>query len=283
MMTRFSFPVWTLTLAVLGSFAASPASGTKGEEPRELTKAREVYEAEFFRRIGPVQRKYRRALENYQRTFTRDGDLDAAREAQAELKRLSEWKTVPVKAGMRTLDNAQLQSLLQGYERAALGEIEPIVEKYRDTLERNKEKYTSAGNLEAALSLDEEIENLRSGKSLPGEIAGRAYLSFFSRREFSDWLTKQLFEFTGKIAGNTVLDFEEDKLQWDNGQKEYDYAVTGDRTVEIGFNRGRKAPFLIHFSKDLRSAAFKSDRGIYPLKINGEDPEDFESLKAEVP
>lgn len=272
-----------MMLAVLGLFAASAAGVSKGEEPRELTKAREAYEAEFFRKIEPVQKTYRRALEDYQRSFTRDGDLDAAQETQAELQRLSEWKTVPVKADSRSLDNPQLHSLLQNYERAALGVIDPLVERYRETLERSKAKYTNAGNLEAALSLDEEIENLRSGKSLPGEIAGKAYLSFFSRSEFSDWLKKQLFEFTGKIAGSTLLDFEEEKVQWDNGRVEYDYKITGDRTVEIGHAFRGHWPFLIHFSKDLRSAAFKSGMGVYPLKINGEEPEDFESLKTEVP
>jgi hypothetical protein len=61
------------------------------EEPASLKVAREAYENAFFRAVEPIQRKYRQALAQHQRLFTRNGSLDQAREARDEIERAKLW------------------------------------------------------------------------------------------------------------------------------------------------------------------------------------------------
>lgn len=238
--------------------------------PTELLSARKAYEDEFFRKLESIQVKYQRALEQYQREFTRNGKLDAAKEAQQELELAKHWDTIPVKPGARLMTNPQLNGLLKYYENACLEVMTPITERYKETLLHLKKNFAQAGNLEASLEVKAELAKLAEGKGHPAEKGGVRYLTNLTKQEFGEWLEKQTFEFVGTIAGITKLKFTNGKVEYGVGVI-YDYKVTQTRTVEI-IKGGNAHGFVLEFSNDLQSATLQSASGKYPVRINGKDP-----------
>ena len=240
------------------------------EEPAELKSARESYQDEFVRGLQPMQTTYLRSLEKYQLSFTRAGDLQAAKEAQDEVERLKLWRTIPggESTPERKFSNEGLAGLLLNYETAILKAIESINLRYIEKLEGLKKSFAASGKLDAALVFDKELAELRAGKSLPTREGERRYLSGFSKAQFAEWITKQEFEFSGTIAGRTRLKFEGDRLYYGSGaQPEIKaYKISGSRKIEIsdGF-------FHMEFSRDLQSGTFSSNRGDYPIRINPDE------------
>ena len=268
-----NFPpsVWSIFASLILSLLASQRVVANDEEPpRELTQAREIYEDEFFRNLEAIQQKYKRALEQYVRNYTRSGKLDAAQEASKEAGLVEKWETIPDKIGARSMKDPELNSLLNSYENACKNVIDPITEKYIQTLDRLKSNFTQAGNLEASVHVDAELKRTKQGIGLPAKKGGVRYLSKLSREEFGEWLEEQTFEFVGKVAGSTKLKFKDGKVDY-GPEKIYDYKVTGNRTVKIE-KGGGAAGFVLEFSTDLQSGTFISNRGKYPLKINGKAP-----------
>jgi len=163
------------------AFAAlclSTAFGSAVEEkPAELLAARKAYEDEFFRKLEPIQVKYQRALERYQREFTRNGKLDAAKEAKQERELAKHWDTIPVNPGARSMADPQLKALLKYYEKACLEMMPAITERYKNTLLRLKKGFAQAGNLEASLAVKAELAKLAEGKGDPAKKGGIRYLT----------------------------------------------------------------------------------------------------------
>jgi len=228
---------------------------------------RQGHERSFIRKLEPFQQTYSRALEQYERTFIRSGKLESAKEARQELERVLLWENVPTAIGEHSLRDPQLNSLLKNYEKAVLKVIPPIMKDYVDSLERLKKTYAQAGNLDVSLKLDDELSKVKSGKSLPVEAGRKIYLSSLSKEQFTKWLQKQSFDFSGTVGGFIKLKFENGKVIYEAGGNPaiYDYKVISNRAVEInGKNRG----FTMKFSRDLQTGTFESDRGVYPVRIN---------------
>lgn len=256
---------------VIAMFSLSSSFGLAAEKkPAELQAARKNYEEEFFRKLESIQVKYQRALEQYQREFTRNGKLDAAKEAQQEVELAKHWDTIPVKLGARAMTDPQLKTLLKYYENACFEVMPAITERYQQTLLHLKSGFAQAGNLEASLVIETELAKLAEGKGEPAEKGGIRYLTNLTKEEFGEWLEKQTFGFVGTIAGVTRLKFTKGKVEYGVGVI-YDYKVTQARTVEI-IKGGNAHGFVLEFSNDLQSGTLQSALGKYPLQINGKDP-----------
>ncbi|MCB1204389.1 MAG: hypothetical protein KDN18_09020 [Verrucomicrobiae bacterium] len=239
--------------------------------PPRLASALKSYEAEFLRALKPVQSKYTLALEGYLREFTQGGDLAAAKEAQDEIEQVKLWKTIPLehKRGTRKPDNVRLASLQASYEAAVLEAAKPVTLRFLEQLERVKQELIAAREVDAALLVDAEIKRAIEGKSLPVEAGAKDYLSTLSKEEFGTWIQNQLFEFSGAIAGKTLLKFDASRVTYGEGVNApiYEYRLAGTRSIEI--NGGVEAGgFTINFAKDLHSGTFTSRRAEYPLTIN---------------
>lgn len=88
------------TLLVCGTARAQSV------DPR-IAEARADFEREFVKDVRVLQDRYRKALENHLRNFTRSGDLDSAKEAFAELKAAKSWHSIPRVYGESGLRNEQ--------------------------------------------------------------------------------------------------------------------------------------------------------------------------------
>lgn len=263
---------WLWLFSVL--LAASALTQTLSADdpiPGRLEAVLKTYEAEFLRALKPVQTKYITALEGYLREFSQIGDLAAAKEVQDEIEQVKLWKTIPLEhqRGARKPDNARIASLQESYEGAALEAAKPVTIRFLEQLERVKQDYVAAQELDAALRVDAEIKRALDGKSLPVEAGAKDYLSTLSKEEFGIWIQNQLFEFSGAIAGKTLLKFDANRVTYGEGGNApvYEYRLAGTRSIEIngGVDEGG---FTINFSKDLHSGTFTSRRAEYPLIIN---------------
>lgn len=239
--------------------------------PARLASTQKTYEAEFLRALKPVQAKYITALEGYRRDLSKSGDLAAAKEAQDEIEQAKLWKTIPLehRRGSRMKNSEQLAALQTSYEGAVLETVKPLTVRFLEQLDRVKEEYIAAQDLDAALLVDAEIKRAIDGTSLPVEAGAKDYLSTLSKEEFGTWIQNQLFEFSGAIAGRTLLKFDARQVTYGEGATApiYEYRLAGTRSIDINggvANRG----FTINFAKDLHSGVFISLRGEYPLTIN---------------
>ena len=261
--------LWLVSTPLLLQFAlALCVSGQddKTGDLEDLVAARQQWKEDILRQLAPTQKKYRGALEQYMRAFTRQGELVAAKEAKTEIERVDSWTSVPAEQGQRTLVAPKLNSLLQSYEAAVSAELAPLHQRYAEQLQGLKQRLALNGDLTNALKVDAEIKKLQNGAYLP-DLAADANadedLSGFSKQEFAEWLTRQTFEFTGKVAGKTGLKFDGREVAYGNSNPViYDYEVKTSREVSIG---GR---FRVKFAKNLKSGHFISSRGEYPLRIN---------------
>ncbi len=246
------------------------------EVPAQLESALKNYETEFLRELAPVQQKYMTALQGYLREFAQSGNLKAAKEAQTEIEQVKLWKTIPLERNMgaRSLQDPQLNDLQSNYEGAALKLIEPVTIRFLENLNRLKQSYVAAQELDAALLVDAQIKAAIEGKSLPVEAGARNYLSTLSKEEFGVWIQQQLFEFSGAVAGRTLLKFGADRVTYGSGANAplYEYRLAGTRKIEINGGVG-EGGFTMDFSKDLHSGKFTSLRAEYPLVINPDRPD----------
>ena len=243
------------------------SSGQETADLPELLKARAAYEREFIQKVSVLQEKYGKALDTYQRNFTRERDLVSAREAAKEGKLAKNWKTVPVEAEQRTLRNEQLQVLYSSYERAVLEVLPAIIDRYQSELERLAKVFASGGDLKATSQIERELAQVRSRKVLPVEAAVRERNRGYSRAEFEQWLTENVVEFTGKFAGRVVMTFDGAKVKYAQPAKEeakfFEYKVESSRSISIA-----GAGWTVTFSKDLASGTFKTPDRTYPVKIS---------------
>lgn len=239
------------------------------EEPRGLSNARTNYERDFIRSLQIIQDKYVRALEQYKRAFTRDGDINGALEAEKEIILSKRWATVPLRSGQRNMTNPKLGQLLASYEKAALAEIPPVTKRYEGELTRLKETLTRSGDLQASVLVDEELKKVRAQTSLPTDAAAKLYFSKFSKKEFEEWLYRNRFEFSGEISGRATILFEDGIVKYDSDTArstvEYQYKIVSNRSVEIGHDIDKG--FVMTLADDLHSGTFESIKNTYTLRI----------------
>jgi len=268
---KHSFYLLAVTFFIISSPAADETI------PESMINARESFQRDFVRTASVVQDKYRKALEQYQRNFVRAGKIVSAKEARDEVRRASLWKTIPFKLGERSLQDPELQQLLQNYEMATSASITPIVDRYTATLESLKQAFASSGDLTSALKVDAELAKLKTAEGLPTELGAKQHYENFSKDKFRIWLAEQEFEFSGSIAGKTRLKVHEknNTLTYRSINKvdgvTYDFRILSDRALEID---GR---FRLEFARDLQSATFESARDTYPVIINPDETKDIPS------
>lgn len=260
-----------LISVLLASVALAHTLPADDPVPARLASALQTYEAEFLRALKPVQAKYIKALEDYLREFSQGGDLAAAKEAQTEIGQVRLWRTVPTehRRGARMMENARLAALQTSYEGAVIEAAKPVTISFLEQLDRLKQEYVAAQDLDAAVLVDAEIKRAIDGKSLPVEAGAKDYLSTLSKEEFGVWIQDQWFEFSGAIAGRTLLKFDAGRVTYGEGATPpvYEYRLAGSRSIEINGGVG-KGGFTINFAKDLHSGTFTSLRGDYPVVIN---------------
>lgn len=262
--------LWLFSV-VLAGFGLTRPTPADDPIPEGLASALNQYQADFLRALKPVQAKYITALEGYVREFSRSGDLAAAKEAQDEIKQAKLWKTIPLenRRGTRMLMNEQLAALQTSYEGAVVEAVKPLTIQFLEQLDRVKQHYLAAKDLDAALLVDAEIKEAIDGSSLPVEAGAKDYLSTLSKDEFGVWIQNQRFEFSGAIAGRTLLKFDAKQVTYGEGATApiYEYRLAGTRSIDINGGVAKRG-FTINFAKDLHSGTFISLRGEYPLTIN---------------
>lgn len=255
----------SVLLLLLAHAAASPVSSQNDRHPA-LVSAVASYERDFVREIEPIQQKYVRALDQFQRNFTRSGNLEAAEWARREAARARLWKTVAFHTGQRTLSNVELTTLLQNYEAAVARVAQPMALRHLENLEQLKDSLARSGNLDGSLQVADEMEKVRSGEAFPARAGLRMAYESFSKEEFARWLQEQNLEFTGKIAGKTSLKFDGKQVSYGSdtslGTVSYPYEIDTFRSVDIDSGR-----FRIEFSKDLVTGTFESRDGVYELRV----------------
>ncbi len=241
-------------------------SHSQESEPQSLTAARENFEREFVRDLSLVQKKYIGALENYQRQFSKENNLEAAREAGLELRNAKEWATIPPEPGKRKLTNENLILLLEKYEAAIAKPLQAVIDRYVEKLQYLIKGYTSRNEIEASLLADKEIKRVQEKQHLPRNAGAKRYYESLDQEGFREWLFRQEFEFAGIAAGVTKVTIERDKLNYhpmnDELAKGYSYTISGNRGVSIADDH-----FHMEFSKDLQTGTFTSTRGEYEITV----------------
>lgn len=207
-----------LRMLVVATLVVCGTARAQSVDPR-IAEARADFEREFVKDVRVLQDRYRKALENHLRNFTRSGDLDSAKEAFAELKAAKSWHSIPRVYGESGLRNEQLQGLRQNYEAALQKAISPVVSRQVQRLEALKRSLTQSGNFRDATVIDEELQRLEQGESIPVEAAARMHFSGFDKNEFAEWLTDITVRFTGVFSGETFLTFDGKEMTYTSKSK----------------------------------------------------------------
>ncbi len=260
-----------LRVLALATFLVGSSARAQTVDPR-IAAAQADFEHEFVQGVRVLQNRYRKALEQHLRDFTRSGDLDSAKEAFAELKAAKSWHSIHRVHGESRLRNEELQNLRKHYEAALQKTISPIVSRQARRLEVLKRRLTQSGNFHDATRIEEELQRLEQGESIPVEAAARTHFSSFDKNEFAEWLTGITVRFSGVFSGETFLTFDGKEMTYTSKTKpvQYRYSVAGPRTVEVA-NGG----WRLDFSKDLHSGTFQTKDNSYEIQVlfeRGGDP-----------
>ncbi len=265
MKTRSIQTTW-ICLVLFAWFHGPNSFAQQDEELPKLEAARTACEKDFIEKVSPLQDKYETALHSYERNFTKAGDLVSASEASEERKLAKNWNSVPFKVGQRTLNNDQLNSLLESYEKAVVQVVTPVTDRYLTGLEDLKNDFTRDGNLSAALKLEGEITAVQSGNSLLLEAARKATNEKLSKGEFAEWLKTHQIEFSGAFSGLTTLTFDDGNVRYKQVSKgtetPYEYKIDSARSILMPH-----AEWRVTFAKDLSSGTFSTQDNTYPITI----------------
>ena len=268
------------------------------ESPPEFKKLL----SQFLERRGdevcqPISKKAARLDQNYDVALQREieratarGELNAVLELREERKRIEDGNPCDLSHKFRT-DGAR--KLADVYQR----EIRKLVAFSRDleaefaeqlggALDDLKSELTRQGRIEDALA----VKGFREGSAFeafvtgyrdvvagvpfgavpaeaaePEESAVGVGIKINTPAEFKKWLQEQTFEFSGKIAGRTILHFYGNYLSYASGTGHalyFPFDVVTPRSIDIDSGR-----FRIEISKDLLSGTFESSSGNYELRV----------------
>lgn len=262
----------------------APAAEANETLPADAQSVKAVYGREVERVLAPVQDKYATALEQRLRGHTTAGQIDEALAVRAEIESARQWGTLPLERfrseaegsvkndepageGGEAKETIKLpvdaQSLKQSYEREVERVLVPVQDSYRAALEPLVARHSSAGRIDEALAVRNEIEAARKWETLPLERFRAEARTRLNRDGFRQWLTTKRLSFRG--INLVTLEFDEKQVRWITGGRPqaYDYRITGNRAATISGAQD----FKVEFSDDLASGTFESNLGKYELTI----------------
>lgn len=152
----FSFVVFLFLFAL---FQISPSYG-QNQEPKELTEARNSYNAELQKAIKPVNDRYLPKLEELKKQLTFKGDIKGAVVVEDEITRITSGQPLEQQSGN---DFQELREIKKNYSIELGTALKPVKSLYLAKLEVLKQQLALSGALKAALAVEQEMEKVTIG------------------------------------------------------------------------------------------------------------------------
>lgn len=144
-------------LFVFALFQISPSQG-QNQEPKELTEARNSYNAELQKAIKPVNDRYLPKLEELKKQLTFKGDIKGAVAVEDVITNMSGSQPIQQEGDK---DPQELKEIKKNYMVELETAIKPVRSLYLAKLEVLKQQLALSGALKAALAVEEEMEKIK--------------------------------------------------------------------------------------------------------------------------
>jgi hypothetical protein len=146
---KFTFILMALVSSVVPCFAQ--------ERPETLTTLRDSYEGEILAAIDPLKIRYLDKLHSLKLKYTQSGSLDGALAVDAEIKRIeNDGNEQPSSSDAAPPED--LAALRKIYISAVSKAAEPLSDKYIESLQLLRVKFTQLGQLDEAVAVDNELK-----------------------------------------------------------------------------------------------------------------------------
>jgi len=150
----FSFVVFLFVFAL---FQISPSQG-QNQEPKELTEARNSYNADLQKAIKPVNDRYLPKLGELKKQLTFKGDIKSAVAVEDVITKMSGSQPLEQESDN---DPQELKEIKKNYMVELETAIKPVRSLYLAKLEVLKQQLALSGALKAALAVEEEMEKIK--------------------------------------------------------------------------------------------------------------------------
>ena len=219
-------------LALLGGFILAKASFGFAAETVQMDMLNKSWEVARARAALPADEAYIRELDKLLDTFTKNGQLEDAIAVKAEKQRVIEKASGAASANPGTAKKpTQVEPLRKAWIQSREKAIQPSKAIYVRELQKLQATYTKAGQLEKALAVKQELENLGNAAT-----ASKQSKSFVGK----NWSTASGTRFTFKADGTGI--------QANAAGKEWPLTWTQDKdgmlTVEGWFDDQKKTLYF---------------------------------------
>lgn len=226
-------------LALFGWFILAKASSGFAAETAEMDMLNKSWEVARVRAALPADESYIRELDKLLDTLTKNGQLENAIAVKAERQSVIENPSSAASTSPGSAKRpAQVEPLRKTWIQSREKAIQPSKAIYVRELQKLQATYTKAGQLEEALAVKQELENVDVGSETGGKAAAasKQSKSFVGKK----WATASGTRFTFKADGTGI--------QANSASKEWPLTWTQDKdgllTVEGWFDDQKKTLYF---------------------------------------
>lgn len=177
----FSFATFLFVLAL---FQVAPSYG-QSQEPKELTEARNSYNADLQKAIKPVNDRYSPKLEELKKQLTFKGDIKGAVAVEDVITKMNGGQALEQQSDS---DPQEMKEIKKNYSVELETAVKPVKSLYLAKLEVLKQQLALNGALKAALVVEEEMEKIKTGQLYKPSSQNVIFFDDFNNQNFkSKW------------------------------------------------------------------------------------------------